>query len=84
MYIYIYLNALLLFYSSFTTLYNGWNPTSLKYIYIYSFFTPTLLLILLCVMYVLVFVGLQCCWWRGRPRVGVSCVTRLVYCKCVW
>jgi hypothetical protein len=51
-------------------------------------FTPALLIIyeiyIHIYMYVLVFVGLQCCLWRGSARVGVSCVTRLVYCKCVW
>ena len=34
-------------------------------------------------MYILVFVGVYCCWWRGTARVGVSCVTRLVHSKCV-
>ncbi len=36
------------------------------------------------IIYMLVFGGLQCCWWRGSARIGVSCVTRLVYCNCVW
>jgi hypothetical protein len=52
MYVYIYIYVLLLFYSCFTTLYiyNCCNPALLKYMYIYSCFTRTLLvLLLLCV-----------------------------------